>query len=195
MPYVVSNSNELHVVYYATGLVTLPELSEGSHSLTVNLLAAPSSDHIKPSYADTVYFSIDLTPPNKSTPPNVSILSPVNKTYTVANITEVRIPLDFAVDENVSQVTYSLDGQNDMVIDGNATLMGLFIGSHNVTVKAWDSAGYSGVSETVNFTVAEEAEFQSESEPFSKTLMFTASGASIASVGIGLLVYFKKRKH
>jgi N-acetylneuraminic acid mutarotase len=34
-----------------------------------------------------------------------------------------------------------------------------------------------------------------ESEPFSTTLVVTASLLSVASVGIGLLVYFKKRKH
>jgi hypothetical protein len=188
MPYVVSNPDELHVVYYATGLMILPELSEGSHSLTVNLLAAPSSNHIKPSYSDTVYFSIDLTPPN------VTILSPVNKAYTVANITEARIPLDFTVDENVSQIAYSLDGQNDTLIAGNTTLTGLSIGSHNVTVKAVDLAGHAGAFETVNFTVAEELEIQPEPDPFPTTIVFTASGASVASIGVGLLVYFKKRK-
>ena len=188
MPFIFTNPNELHVVMDATGSVTLPELSEGSHSLTVSLYAHGLVAH-KSSYSDTIYFAIDLTPPN------VSVLSPVNKTYVVANITEARIPLDFAVNENVSRVSYRLDGLDDMVIAGNATLKSLSVGSHNVTVKAWDSAGYSGVSETVNFTVAEEAEFQSESEPFPTTLMLTASGASIASVGNGLLVYFKKRKH
>jgi hypothetical protein len=93
LPYVVKNPNELHVVYQSNGLVTLPELSEGSHSLTVNLLASPSSDHIKPSYSNTVYFSIDLAPPN------LTILSPVNQTYTIANITEASIPLNFTVDD------------------------------------------------------------------------------------------------
>jgi hypothetical protein len=97
MPYVVKNPNELHVVYQSSGLVTLPELSEGSHSLTVNLLVSPSNDHIKPSYSNTIYFSIDLTPPN------VTILSPANQTYTVANISEASFPLDFTVDENAVQ--------------------------------------------------------------------------------------------
>jgi len=32
-------------------------------------------------------------------------------------------------------------------------------------------------------------------EPFPTVLVITASGASLAIVGVGLLVYFKKRQH
>ena len=188
MPYVVKNPNELHVVYQSSGLVTLPELSEGSHSLTVNLLVSPSSDHIKPSYSNTVYFSIDLTPPT------VTILSPANQTYTVANITEASVPLDFTVDENVVQVLLGLDGQNDMAIDGNTTLTGLSVGLHNVTVKAVDLAGRVGASETVNFTIAVEQEPKLDSEPelFPTVPVATACAAVVALAGAGFLVY---RKH
>lgn len=35
---------------------------------------------------------------------------------------------------------------------------------------------------------------KAEPEPFPTTIVITASGASLAVVGIGLLVYFKKRK-
>jgi hypothetical protein len=121
MPYVINNPEELHVVYYATGLVKLPELSEGSHSLTVYLESHGLIAH-KSSYADTVNFVIDLTPPN------ISILSPVDKTYTAANISTANIPLDFTVSGNVSEVASSLDGQDDTLIAGNATLTGLSIG-------------------------------------------------------------------
>ena len=189
MTYVVKNPNELHVVYQSNGLVTLPELSEGSHSLTVNLLVSPSSDHIKPSYSDTVYFSIDLSPPK------VVILSPANQTYPLANITEASIPLDFIVNESVSQVILGLDGQNDMVIDGNTTLTGLSIGLHNVTVKAVDFAGGIGASETVNFTLAIEQEPKWDSEPDS-FLTVPVAAVSVAVVTLaasGLLVYHKKR--
>lgn len=189
VPLTVSNPG-VHVITNGAGLVNLPELPEGSHSLTI-YLEGFNQKYYEPrflSYVDTVYFSIDLTPPN------VSILSPVNKAYTVANITEARIPLDFTVDENVSQVAYSLDGQNDTVIAGNTTLTGLPIGSHNVTVEAVDLAGHAGASETVNFTVAEDLEIQPEPEPFPTTLVI-ASVATVAVIGAGLIVYFKKRKH
>jgi len=113
MPYVIENPEELHVTYFATGLVKLPELSEGSHSLTVNLLASPSSNHIKPSYADTVYFSIDLTPPN------ILILSPENETCYTTNV-----PLSFTVNEPDTWMRYKLDGKTVVEVEGNSTRAG-----------------------------------------------------------------------
>lgn len=193
MPYVIENPEELHVTYFATGLVKLPELSEGSHSLTVNLLASPSSNHIKPSYADTVYFSIDLTPPNISidlTPPNILILSPENRTYIAANVTTANIPLNFTLSEQTSKVSYSLDRHNNATIAGNMTLSDLSIGSHNFTIYARDVAGNTGASETIYFTIEEETELP---EPFSTTLV-VASVITVAIVDIGIVVYFKKRK-
>jgi hypothetical protein len=187
MPYVINNPAELHVIYYATGLVELPELSEGLHSLTVYLEAALSGNYVKTSYADTVYFVIDLTPPN------ASILSPVNKTYTAANIIAANISLSFTLNENMSQVTYSLDGYDNITIAGNTTLKGLSTGSHNVTVYSRDLAGNTGASETVNFTIVAEPEPQSE--PFPTVPVVAASAVSVAVVAVGLLVYFKKRNH
>ena len=188
MPFVINNPTELHVVYLATGLVKLPELSEGLHSLTVYLEAEVSGPDKPWSYADTVCFAIDLTPPN------ISILSPVNKTHTAANITTANIPLDFTVDENVSQVAFSLDGQDDTLIAGNTTLTGLPIGSHNVTMYARDLAGNTEVSETVNFTVAAEPEPQPEAEPFPTVFVAATSVAAVVLVGAGSLIYLKKRK-
>lgn len=189
MPYVVKNPNELHVVYQSSGSVTLPELSEGSHSLTVNLLVSPSNDHIKPSYSNTVYFSIDLTPPH------VTILSPANQTYTIASITEESVPLNFTVDENAVQVLLGLDGQNDREIDGNITLTGLSFGLHNVTVRAVDLAGRVGASETVNFTISAEQETKLDSKPelFPTVPVATVSVAVVALAGVGFLAYNKRR--
>jgi hypothetical protein len=58
IPFVIDNPNETHVVYKATGFVELPELSEGSHHLTIYLIAAGYQPKGL-SYADTVYFTID----------------------------------------------------------------------------------------------------------------------------------------
>ncbi len=182
MPYVIKNPEELHIVHYGTGLVKLPELSEGAHSLTVYLKTNQNNNHIRPLYVDTINFAIDLPPPN------ISILSPVNKTYTVANITEAKIPLDFTVSENASQVAFSLDGQDYILIAGNTTLSGLSVGSHNVAMYAWDLVGNAGASETVTFAMV------AKPESFPTLLVIIASGASVAVVGVGLLAYFKKRK-
>src|SRR3990172_5195742 len=88
VPLVVSNPG-VHIVTNGAGLVDLPELPEGSHSLTIYLEGFIPRYH-EPrflSYVDTVYFAIDFTPPN------ISILSPVSKTYIIANITTASIPL------------------------------------------------------------------------------------------------------
>jgi hypothetical protein len=86
-------------------------------------------------------------------------------------------------------VGYSLDGQDNVTVTGNTTITGLTSGLHNVTVCARDEFGNTGASGTIYFTIAKEP------EPFPTTLVATASAASVAIIGIGLLVYFRKRNH
>ena len=81
IPLGAKNPTELHVINEAVGLVTLPELSEGSHNLTVNVLCgiynyhganppgAPftptfpgSSDYIA-TWTYTIFFTIDTSIP------------------------------------------------------------------------------------------------------------------------------------
>lgn len=123
-----------------------------------------------------VNFTIDTTPPN------ISVLSVKNKTYYTSDI-----PLNFTVNEAPSQITYVLDGQENVTIAGNTTLSGLAEGAHNVTIYALDVAGNIGSSKTIYFSI-------SEPEPFGTIFGATASGVSIAIVSVGLLVYFKRRK-
>lgn len=82
---------------------------------------------------------------------------------------------------------YSLDGENNVTIAGNTTLIGLSAGTHNVTVYAWDDAGNVGASDTVSFSVA-------DSESFSHMLVIAVSMAAAAIVVVGTLVYRKKRE-
>jgi hypothetical protein len=186
LPYVIKNPEELHVVYYGYGAVKLPELSEGSHCLTLSLTVSPSTNHVKPLYVDKVYFSIDSF--IDSAPPDIRLLSPENRTYIVADSTKPNVPLNFTSNESL-QVSYSLDGQENITLNGNTTLTGLSNGLHNITVYARDIEGNAGTSETITFTIAEP-----EPEPFPIMLTITASVASVAVVGAGLLTYFKKRK-
>jgi LPXTG-motif cell wall-anchored protein len=71
-------------------------------------------------------------------------------------------------------------------------------GTHSITVFANDTFGNMGTSETINFTImptptpTPEPKQQALS---TTTLVITASGVFIAVVGLGSLVYFKKRKH
>jgi hypothetical protein len=117
------------------------------------------------------------------TTPIVSFLSFENRTFETSTV-----PLNFTVDQPVSKATYCLDGQANVTISGNTTLTGLPDGEHNVTVYATDEAENTGASETMYFNV-------DTPEPFPTATAATAAGASVTIIGVGLLVYFKKRKH
>jgi len=121
-----------------TGNITLVGLLDGSHSVVVY-----ANDTVgNMGASSTVYFTVDTFSPA------VSIVSPENMTYAVADV-----PLDFTVSESTSWMGYSLDGQANDTIVGNATLVGLLDGSHSVVVYANDTVGNMGASSTVYFTV------------------------------------------
>jgi N-acetylneuraminic acid mutarotase len=117
-------------------------------------------------------------------PPVVDIISPENETYNVTSVS-----LDFTVNKAVSWMGYSLDGQDNVTVSGNTTMTELSNGLHNVTVYAMDEFENSGASVTVFFSVE-----LPQQESFPTMLVAAASIATIAVVGVALLVYFKKRK-
>ena len=156
------------------GSCFLFNLSEGQYSLIIYAFEGSLKDGgSEVARSDDFNFGVDLAP-------NVSILSLESKSYNTS-----RILLNFTVNEPVSQIAYSLDGQENVTISGNTTLTELLNGNHSVTVYATDEAGHIGVSETIYFIV---------DEPL-PTSMVIAPFTSIAIAGVGLLVYFKKRKH
>ena len=116
-------------------------------------------------------------------PPIVSIVSPENKNYTSSNVS-----LAFTLNKPAAWMGYSLDGQENATITGNTTIAGLTNGLHNITVYAKDEFKNTGSSETITFTIVKEP------EPFPSAIVAAASGASVAVISVGLLVYFKKRK-
>jgi hypothetical protein len=73
------------------------------------------------------------------------------------------ISLNFTVNETVTQISYVLDGKENVTVASNTILTNLPYGEHNVTVYATDIAGNVGSSETVIFTVAKP---DPELEPF-----------------------------
>ena len=115
--------------------------------------------------------------------PVISVVSPKNKTYN-----QTSVSLTFTVDKPVSWIGYSLDGRENMTVTGNTTLTDLPNGPHNLTAYAKYTEGSIGASENVTFTI-----IKPEPEPFSTTLIVTASGTAVAVIGIAMLVYFKKR--
>jgi energy-converting hydrogenase Eha subunit A len=155
-----------------TGNTTLTGLSDGLHNLVV--YASDIFGNIGSSVR--IHFTID-------TPPSISIVSPQNKTYEATDI-----PLTFKVDESVSWIGYSLDGQATATIAGNTTLTGLSDGSHILRVYANDTFGYTGASETIYFSIETQP-----SEPFPLTWIVAAI-AIIAIGGVAFLVYFAKSK-
>jgi len=146
---------------------------------------------------------------------NISIQSPQNGTYNTEPVL-----LNFTVKNNHFSdylYFYILDGQdtqsgvrveeaqiigeetisNDTAFSyteytswGQAVLPNLSDGPHNLTLYAVDTGSIYRASETIYFSIAEEPEV----EPFPTTLVI-APIASVAVIGLGLLVYFKKRKH
>jgi hypothetical protein len=113
-------------------------------------------------------------------PPVVQVVSPASQTYN-----ESSVSLVFTVNKPVNWMGYSLDGQDNVTVAGNATLSGLTNGLHNITLYAKDTFENTGASETVSFSVE---------VPFPATLV-VAPVATVAVVGAVLAIYFKKRKH
>jgi hypothetical protein len=153
--------------------------SDGNHELMVeaDCFVEPGNMTVfSITSTSTVFFTVvDVNAPV------ISSLSVVNKTYSQNDLS-----LNFTVDESTSWMGYSLDGSANVTVTGNSTFSKLASGSHTLTVYANDTSGNMGASETIYFTVA---------ETFPTSLVATASGVSVAAIGLGLLVYFKKRKH
>ena len=122
----------------------------------------------------TVNFVKDLIPPK------LTVLSPQNRTY---NTSDVKV--DFTVNEATSEMLYCLDGKKNQTITGNVTLTGLKNGAHNITLYAADLAGYPAAPQTVFFNV---------DSPESSIMFASVATVATTSVGLGILVYFKKRK-
>ena len=123
---------------------------------------------------DLYFFSDDITPPT------IYVLSPEDKTFLVDGV-----PLTFTVSEPTSWIGYSLDGQMNVTITGNTTLSALSDGSHSLRVYAKDTAGNTGASEMIYFTIKTK-----EAEPF--PTLSTVAILIIAMIGVALLVYFAK---
>ena len=102
--------------------------------------------------ANEQYFPLGYGNPDPSyvlehTPPQISFQSPLNQTYN-----DPSIPITFEVNKNITSVSYSLDGQQNITITGNTTIANILEGFHNVTVFVNDTYGNVG-SNTVTFTV------------------------------------------
>jgi parallel beta-helix repeat protein len=118
-------------------------------------------------------------------PPKVSVVSPLNETYSETNIS-----LSFAINKPFNWEGYSLDGESNVTINGNSTIPNISYGSHSITIYANNTFGIMGASETIDFTVA-------KSEPFTCMIVSMVSIIVIAVVtglAIALLYHRRHRK-
>jgi hypothetical protein len=160
--------------------VNVISLAEGLHNLVVSVAYSSFYPAVSNSTSPTVFEQATINFIVNAANPQVSILSIKNQTYNSKNI-----QLDFSISEFATWIGYGIDNQANITIAGNTTLTELSDGSHSLVVYANDTAGNIGTSEIIYFSIK---------EPFPTTLFAVASGASVAIVSIGLLVYFKKRK-
>jgi hypothetical protein len=152
------------------GSCILSNLSEGWHNITV----------YQTGYKEKIFAFANAKFMIDTNPPNVSILSLENRTYATSNV-----PLNFTVSEQTAWVSYSLDEQANITITGNTTLTGLPEGPHCLVIYAEDTAGNTGVSETIIFSL------QKKTEAFPATWNVLA----IATItGAALMIYFVKFK-
>jgi hypothetical protein len=164
--------------------VSLVDIPEGEHEITVYASELGTHDYplIHEFWKNTssvVVFNVDTAPPK------ISLVSPLNVTYTTPEV-----PLTFTVNEPTSWKGYSLDEQ-DPVFAANITLLALPVGSHTLTVYANDTAGNAATPQTVTFTVAEPE----PSEPFPTVPVAVASGVSVIVTAAAALVYLRRRRH
>ncbi|MBN1358921.1 hypothetical protein JW988_09170 [Candidatus Bathyarchaeota archaeon] len=151
-----------------TGDTELSDVSEGPH----NIIVYVNDTFGNQVSSGNVSFSVDTFSPQ------ILVLSPENKTYGGSDIQSA-----FTVDEPVSWMGYSLDGQDNVTIMGNVTLAVLADGSHNITFYAIDLVGNTGASRTVFFEIA----------PF-PTVLVVAVAVIITITAATAYLYLKRRK-
>jgi N-acetylneuraminic acid mutarotase len=116
----------------------LMNLSQGIHNVT--MYANDTFGNM--GVSNTAFFSVDTLPPS------VGILLPQNRTYDT-----VDVQLTFTLNEGITYLAYSLDGQQPVKINGNLTLPALANGPHSLTVYAVDEVG-NAAQKTVSFNIA-----------------------------------------
>lgn len=159
------------------GNTTLSGLSAGAHWLVVYSYYYLAWGQLSGPYCESstpVYFTVI------STPPNIAIIEPENKTYNTDNI-----ELNFTVDKPTSWITYSLDNQANVTITENTTLSGLTNGLHQITLYANSTSNNTSASKPLYFSVEKP-------EPFPIVPLAGVCGASVAAVSIGLFTYKRK---
>ena len=145
-------------------------------------------------------------------PPIISVLSPSpNETYSEKSVLlNVRVEIRGNIYHNTETLrwlNYSLDGQTHIsmayfvpsdltppyYVTANDVLHDLSDGTHNLTIYV--ETAVSGLTGNFNTTISFEVNTSNTIvETFPTTLVAAASVATVAIVGVGLMIYLKKRK-
>jgi len=190
-----TNSKPLTLTKVITGLF------EGNHSLQVYVHSVsyyldpnrpdnstygwwkyPPANYYMETYSRNVTFTVDTVPPS------ISDVSIENATY---KLTEV--PLIFNVNET-SEISYSLDNQANVTVNGNTTLIGLVNGSHNIVVYASDAAGHTGKSQDIFFNINLESNTSTNASLNIMNIILIAVIISALLIVAPVVILFQKRK-
>jgi N-acetylneuraminic acid mutarotase len=109
------------------------------------------------------------------------VSSPANQ----GNYTSSNVPLTFELRVQGASLSYSLDGGAKVPLLGNTSLSDLVNGDHTLTIYATAENGNTSTLQKINFKV----------DNTFTTILVIATIVTVAIVIIGLIVYFKKRKH
>jgi parallel beta-helix repeat protein len=131
--------------------------------------------------------TIASTSASESAEPTVYLLTPQNRTYT-----ENSAVLSFVVDQPVSWMGYSLDGQANATVTGNATISGLHAGAHSVMVYARNLAGKISGSSAVCFNV-QETEASLQVFPWATVAEVAFVVFAVSAAGSALVASLKKK--
>jgi hypothetical protein len=168
---------------------SMANLADGKHTLTVYAHYANGKEmsRSKEFTVDTHY---------KPYKPELLILSPQNQTYTTAEL-----PLTFTINEPIMHAHYMLDRNDPFVflsgeteLTGNSTLTGLSNGVHNITVTVVTERGSASQTTYFSINIDDENENASTTDPIPTIPVVAGSIGGIATVGVSLLFYFKKRR-
>lgn len=165
----------------------------------------------------SINFVVDGVRP--TTPPSISILSPMNKTYFyIMNWTHIPyVRLEYKADDTRLSIGYSFDGDSNITPAMNGTKIDIPIESRRLTLYANDSFGNSATPQTVYYEILPNVEPTSSHRipppPINSTVPRTNIGPTsppehipafpavvvsglliIIAVSIGCLVYLKKHK-
>ncbi len=171
--------------YYASAISD--NLEDGNHTLT-----ADCQDDMGNQLSATEYFAYS----NHYTAPKLTVLSPLNKTYS----TTTQLPLTIIADDFLA-VYYSIDNKaENHSLPGNLTLTGLTDGTHSLNVTVFTRRGI--ISQTANFLIDNNTNHSQE--PIPSTIASSQLSSFIALVIVSVvviivvisitLVYFRKPK-